>query len=88
MMLNVLLGFVIVTPERHSVHHHASQIDTDYNYGFIFIIWDKLFKTFNSNIRLSSWRIGLNYSSDVALVNLIFTRFKFNKFKTRSKKNQ
>ena len=41
-----LLSYVIVTPAMHRIHHHYQQPLTDTNYGNIFSLWDRLFKTF------------------------------------------
>jgi sterol desaturase/sphingolipid hydroxylase (fatty acid hydroxylase superfamily) len=43
-----LLSYVIVSPDMHKVHHHYKLPYTDSNYGNIFSIWDRLFKTFLS----------------------------------------
>jgi alkylglycerol monooxygenase len=43
------MGFlekIIVTPSHHRVHHAINSIYLDRNYSQIFIIWDKLFGTF------------------------------------------
>lgn len=43
------LGFlenILVTPSHHRVHHGKNEKYIDKNYGGIFIIWDKLFGTF------------------------------------------
>ena len=43
------MGFlenIIVTPSHHRVHHAINSVYLDKNYGQIFIIWDKLFGTF------------------------------------------
>lgn len=41
-----VLSWVIVTPDMHKVHHHFQQPLTDTNYGNIFSIWDRVFRTF------------------------------------------
>lgn len=41
-----ILSLVFVTPNMHHVHHHYRQPYSDSNYGNIFSIWDRLFKTF------------------------------------------
>lgn len=41
-----LLGYIIVSPDMHKVHHHYVLPYTDSNYGNIFSIWDRLFGTF------------------------------------------
>jgi alkylglycerol monooxygenase len=40
------LEYVIVTPSHHRVHHAINPEYIDKNYGQIFIIWDKLFGSF------------------------------------------
>lgn len=44
--LDRLLSYVIVSPDMHKVHHHYVLPYTDSNYGNIFSIWDRLFRTF------------------------------------------
>ncbi len=40
------LEHILVTPSHHRVHHGRNKIYLDKNYGGTFIIWDKLFGTF------------------------------------------
>jgi sterol desaturase/sphingolipid hydroxylase (fatty acid hydroxylase superfamily) len=42
------LSYIIVTPNHHKVHHHESKPLTDTNFGNIFMMWDRLFGTFNA----------------------------------------
>jgi sterol desaturase/sphingolipid hydroxylase (fatty acid hydroxylase superfamily) len=47
------MGFlekIIVTPSHHRVHHALNKEYIDKNYGQIFIIWDKLFGTFQEEL--------------------------------------
>jgi alkylglycerol monooxygenase len=47
------MGFlekIIVTPSHHRVHHAINPEYLDKNYGQIFIIWDKLFGTFQEEV--------------------------------------
>lgn len=44
------LEFLIVTPSHHRVHHAINPLYIDKNYGQIFIIWDKLFGTFQQEL--------------------------------------
>lgn len=47
------LGFlehIIVTPSHHRVHHAMNPLYLDKNYSAIFIIWDKLFGTFQEEL--------------------------------------
>jgi alkylglycerol monooxygenase len=45
------LEYIIVTPSHHRVHHAINQEYIDKNYGQIFIIWDKLFGTFQPELK-------------------------------------
>ncbi|GMT19046.1 hypothetical protein PFISCL1PPCAC_10343, partial [Pristionchus fissidentatus] len=40
------LGFVFNTPSHHRVHHGRNPYCIDKNYGGVFIIWDRMFGTF------------------------------------------
>jgi sterol desaturase/sphingolipid hydroxylase (fatty acid hydroxylase superfamily) len=40
------ISYIFISPNMHKVHHHHTQPLTDTNYGNIFSIWDRLFKTF------------------------------------------
>jgi len=44
--LDTSISWFIVTPDMHRVHHHYRQPYSDSNYGNIFSIWDKIFRTF------------------------------------------
>jgi alkylglycerol monooxygenase len=41
---------VFVTPSNHRVHHAQNQIYLDRNYGGVFIIWDRLFGSFQEEL--------------------------------------
>lgn len=41
-----ILEYMLVTPSHHRVHHASNEQYLDKNYGDVFIIWDKLFGTF------------------------------------------
>jgi sterol desaturase/sphingolipid hydroxylase (fatty acid hydroxylase superfamily) len=40
-----VIGWVLITPNMHQVHHHFRQPYTDSNYGDVLSIWDRLFGT-------------------------------------------
>ncbi len=40
------LDYILVTPSNHRVHHAQNERYIDKNYGGIFILWDRLFGTF------------------------------------------
>jgi alkylglycerol monooxygenase len=45
-----LLEFILVTPSHHRVHHAMNKEYLDKNYSQVFIIWDKLFGTFQAEL--------------------------------------
>ena len=45
------LEYIIVTPSHHRVHHAINDEYLDKNYSEIFIIWDKLFGSFQKELR-------------------------------------
>ena len=46
--LDLILSYIIVSPDMHKVHHHYVLPYTDSNYGNIFSIWDRIFGTYMS----------------------------------------
>lgn len=44
------MEYILVTPSHHRVHHAINQQYMDRNYGQIFIIWDKIFGSFQPEI--------------------------------------
>jgi sterol desaturase/sphingolipid hydroxylase (fatty acid hydroxylase superfamily) len=46
--LDRALSWVIVSPDMHKVHHHYVLPYTDSNYGNVFSVWDRLFRTFRT----------------------------------------
>lgn len=45
------LEYFLVTPSHHRVHHAMNQEYLDKNYGQIFIVWDRLFGTFQEELK-------------------------------------
>lgn len=41
------IRWIIVSPNMHKVHHHYRLPETDTNYGNIFSLWDRLFRTYH-----------------------------------------
>jgi len=41
---------IFVTPSHHRVHHGQNQVYIDKNHGGVFIVWDKLFGTFQEEL--------------------------------------
>jgi sterol desaturase/sphingolipid hydroxylase (fatty acid hydroxylase superfamily) len=48
-----IVGYLIVSPRFHRVHHSSHEIDADTNFGTIFSCWDYLFGTLSPSYRLS-----------------------------------
>ncbi len=45
-----ILEYIMVTPSHHRVHHAINPIYLDKNYSQVFIIWDKIFGTFQPEL--------------------------------------
>ena len=45
-----VLEYLFVTPSAHRVHHGRNDIYIDKNYGVVFILWDKIFGTYEPEI--------------------------------------
>lgn len=58
--LNRSIGWLVVTPAMHRIHHHYVRPETDSNYGNIFPFWDFLFGTYRQTPAE-----GLHYGLDV-----------------------
>ena len=44
------LEYLLVTPSNHRVHHAQNRVYIDRNYGGVFIIWDRLFGTYQREL--------------------------------------
>ena len=62
--LDKTLSWFIVSPDMHKVHHHYRLPYTDSNYGNIFSVWDRLFRTFTSLKSTDQLVYGLDTYSD------------------------
>jgi alkylglycerol monooxygenase len=56
-----ILEYVFVTPSHHRVHHASNEQYLDKNYGDVFIIWDKLFGTFQKEEDHLEIKYGLTH---------------------------
>jgi len=45
------IEYVMVTPSNHRVHHAQNQIYLDRNYGGVFIVWDRIFGSFQEELK-------------------------------------
>lgn len=64
--LDRVLRLFIITPEVHVVHHSAHRVETDSNYGLVFIWWDRLFGTYRAAPQegVAMMQIGIEYFRD------------------------
>ncbi len=70
------LRLVFVTPDMHRIHHSTIPSETNSNFGFIFCVWDKLFKTYRPQPRdgQENMKLGLEFLRDskyLALTQLL-----------------
>lgn len=77
--LDVSIGYLLVSPNMHKVHHHWQQPFTDTNYGAVFSIWDRTLGTLK-NLNPSQIRYGLDRyypnEKDEDFVQLLQSPFK------------
>lgn len=71
------LEYILVTPSHHRVHHASNVEYLDKNMGMCLIIWDRLFGTFQEEIRNVPPRYGLTKSTGTyGLKQTIFHEWK------------
>ena len=84
-------SFIWCTPNMHKVHHSNEQVETDTNYGNIFSVWDRLFRTFTITDRARHVIYGLQ-EADAAearsLTALLMLPFHRERQSLKSLKNQ
>ncbi len=51
---------ILVTPSSHRAHHGSNKVYTDRNYGGTFIIWDRLFGTYQEELDNDPVRYGIS----------------------------
>jgi sterol desaturase/sphingolipid hydroxylase (fatty acid hydroxylase superfamily) len=68
--LERFLGFIIVVPGHHWVHHHARRADTDSNYATILSVWDRVFGSLSTTHRTPDMKVGVEARSDKNLFGL------------------
>ena len=57
--LDAPLSLVTTWPHMHKVHHSRTVAQTDTNYGNLFSVWDRLFRTFTPSSAGTTIRYGL-----------------------------
>ena len=53
-----MLDLVFVTPSAHRVHHASNKEYIDKNFGAVFIVWDRLFGTYEPEVAPVRYGIG------------------------------
>ena len=71
--IDVILSYILVTPNMHKIHHHYEMPLTDSNYGNIFSIWDRLFNTFSFINKQKSIVYGIDTYMDKSETNNLGT---------------
>ena len=71
--IDVILSYILVTPNMHKIHHHYEMPLTDSNYGNIFSIWDRLFNTFSFINKQKSVVYGIDTYMDKSETNNLGT---------------
>jgi hypothetical protein len=74
------LEYIFVTPSHHRVHHASNALYLDKNMGTVFIIWDKLFGTFQRELSKDEYQ-PIRYGTttgidDSKLTTVIFHEWK------------
>jgi sterol desaturase/sphingolipid hydroxylase (fatty acid hydroxylase superfamily) len=68
------LGWLLITPDLHRVHHSPLQAETDSNFGSTLSAWDRLFGTYRRkpDDELARQRIGLDECADKRVSSLLW----------------
>ncbi len=71
--IDTYLSYIIVTPNVHQVHHSNKVDETNSNFGFNIVIWDRVFGTYKEYKRVKeNLEIGLKGVSPEDANSLIF----------------
>ena len=82
---DMVLSYLIVSPNMHKVHHHYVMPYTDSNYGNIFSFWDRLFgtfKTLNPSKIIYGVDTFFNEEENGSIKNLLYRPFEKSKAPT------
>lgn len=72
-----IIEYIFVTPSHHRVHHGSNSIYLDKNMGMFFIIWDRIFGTFQEELASDPVRYGLvKDPGGRGPFNIVFHEFK------------
>jgi hypothetical protein len=51
---------IFITPSNHRVHHAKNKVYIDKNYGGVFLIWDRIFNTFQPELKQEKVIFGIS----------------------------
>jgi sterol desaturase/sphingolipid hydroxylase (fatty acid hydroxylase superfamily) len=54
------LGWIFITPSLHRWHHSIYRQEANSNYGTVFSIWDRLFRTYQTPKLVPGFKVGLD----------------------------
>jgi sterol desaturase/sphingolipid hydroxylase (fatty acid hydroxylase superfamily) len=80
--LDAWLKKVIITPNVHFIHHSTVSTETNSNYGFFLIWWDKIFSTYQADAHqpVSRLELGLEeHKKTISYFSLLLLPFKSTK---------
>jgi len=71
--LDRMARWIVVTPQMHQVHHSIVRAETDSNFGFNLLWWDRLFRTYRAEPAAGEKNavIGLPIFRDVAETGIV-----------------
>lgn len=88
---NALLDYIFNTPSNHRVHHGSNEEYLDKNYAGIFMIWDRVFGTYQKEenhviygltMPINTWDpVKVNFGEVVSLVHALDIRHPLSSFK-------
>lgn len=83
--LHPIIEYIFVTPSHHRVHHASNVRYLDKNMGMIFIIWDRLFGTFQEELLKEKVKYGITKPlENHTATDVIFHEFKSMYFDVKS----
>jgi alkylglycerol monooxygenase len=71
------IELVLITPSLHKVHHGKNDIYIDKNYGATFIIWDRMFGTFQDETEQVQYGILSKEYKDGDPIDAIFHHYRY-----------
>lgn len=78
-------GWLFVTPKLHKIHHACNKKYVDKNFGGVFIIWDKLFRTYVN--KADDIKLGVGNGNNYSFLTGVFGGFYYIKNKLAKKKS-